>query len=206
MKSGRLVQLLAAFIAGGVVASAFGAYMLVAHPRFVSKVVAHLPRIDLSSGTAAAPPTPDLPLNGVVIRIDTLAPTQPISPLIYGVSFADPAYAKLLGATVNRWGGNSASTFNWDNGHAWNAGRDWEFRNNNGGRSGNAVDTFIAQSLGVGMQPLVTIPTIGWVAKNDDSNTMARGVPSSRGTPSSPGYHALYVYDPALNPSPPTRP
>ncbi len=191
MKSGRLVQLLAAFIAGGVVASAFGAYMLVAHPRFVSKVVAHLPRIDLSSGTAAAPPTPDLPLNGVVIRIDTLAPTQPISPLIYGVSFADPAYAKLLDATVNRWGGNSASTFNWDNGHAWNAGRDC--------RSGNAVDTFIAQSLGVGVQPLVPIPTIGWVAKNDDSNTMAVGVPSSGGPPSTPGSQAINGYDPSLN-------
>jgi hypothetical protein len=198
-KVSRLIPLVAGFMAGAIFATATGTYLLVAHPRFVSKVVAHLPKIGLSSGTASASPTPELPLNGVLVRIDTMAPARPISPLIYGVSFADPAYVMLLGATVNRWGGNSASTFNWDNGHAWNSGRDWEFRNNNGGRNGNAVDTFIAQSLAAGAQPLITIPTIGWVAKNDDSNTKAVSVPSQGGPPSAPGSQAISGYDPTAN-------
>lgn len=199
IKTGRLLVLLAAFMAGAITASAAGAYLLVAHPRFVSKVARHLPHLDFSSGTATASPTPELPLDGVVVRIDTLAPARPISPLIYGVSFAQPSYVTLLGATANRWGGNSSSTFNWDNGHAWNAGRDWEFRNNNGGNSGNAVDNFITQSLAVGAQPVITIPTMGWVAKNDDNNTQSIGVPSQGGPPSVPGAQAIPGYDPSAN-------
>ncbi len=194
-----MLALAAAFLAGAVTASAAGGYLVMAHPRFVSRIEAHLPRFDFSSSATAPQPSPDVPLDGVVVRIDTLAPASAISPLIYGVSFADPAYVKLLGATVNRWGGNSATTFNWDAGNAWNAGRDWEFRNNDGGRSGNAVDTFIAQSLAVGAQPLITIPTIGWVAKNTDNNTKAVGVPGHGGPPSAPGSQAIAGYDPAAN-------
>lgn len=194
-----MLALAAAFLAGAVTASAAGGYLVMAHPRFVSKVEAHLPHFDFSSSATAAQPSPDVPLDGVVVRIDTLAPASPISPLIYGVSFADPAYVKLLGATVNRWGGNSASTFNWDAGNAWNAGRDWEFRNNDGGRSGNAVDTFITQSLAAGAQPLITIPTIGWVAKNTDNNTKAVGVPGQGGPPVSSGSQAIAGYDPSAN-------
>lgn len=195
----RLLAMAAAFVAGAISASVFGAYMTVAHPHFVSRVEAHLRNLEQSTTAAAAQPTVEPLLDGVLVRVDTLAAATPISPLIYGVAFADPAYAKELGATVNRWGGNSSSTFNWDNGHAWNAGRDWEFRNNNGGRSGNAVDTFISQSLGVGAQPLITVPTLGWVAKNDDNNTMAIGVPSNGGRPASPGSQSIAGYDPSAN-------
>src|SRR5437588_1374706 len=195
----KLLPLLASFVAGAITASAAGMYVVVAHPRFVSKVEAHLPRFDFSSSTDNGQPTADVPLGSVTVRIDTLSAATAISPLIYGVSFADPAYVKELGATVNRWGGNSASTFNWDNGHAWNAGRDWEFRNNNGGRSGNAVDAFIQQSLAAGAQPLITVPTLGWVAKNDDSNVMAANVPSQGGPPVAAGSAAIAGYDPTAN-------
>ncbi|HEV2140248.1 MAG TPA: glycoside hydrolase family 44 protein [Candidatus Dormibacteraeota bacterium] len=197
----RLLPLLASFLAGCIFASVAGMYMVVAHPRFVARVEAHLPRFDFSSGSTdgGSQAVDTVPLDGVIVRLDTLAPGSPISPLIYGVAFADPAYAKELGATVNRWGGNSATTFNWDNGHAWNAGRDWEFRNNNGGRSGNAVDTFIQQSLAVGAQPLITIPTIGWVAKNDDNNAMASGVPGQGGPPVHTGSDSIAGYTPTAN-------
>lgn len=199
----RLLPLVAAFAAGAVCASGAGMYLVVVHPRFVSRVVAHLPKVDFSGGggsTSDQAQAADLaPLDGVVVRVDTLASGSTISPLIYGVAFADPAYVKELGATVNRWGGNSASTFNWDNGHAWNAGRDWEFRNNNGGRAGNAVDTFIQQSLAAGAQPLITVPTLGWVAKNDDNNTRASGVPAAGGPPVRPGLDSIAGYDPTAN-------
>jgi hypothetical protein len=199
VKFGRLLQLTAAFVGGALTASAAGGYLVLAHPHFVSRIEAHLRGLDLTGGSGAAQPTPEAPLNGVIVRLDTLAPSTAINPLIYGVAFADPAYVKELGATSNRWGGNSASTFNWENGHAWNAGRDWEFRNNNGGRSGNAVDTFIAQSLSAGAQPVITVPTIGWVAKNDDNNTMAIGVPNQGGAPVSTGSQSIAGYDPSAN-------
>jgi hypothetical protein len=131
------------------------------------------------------------------VRVDTQARGSLISPLIYGVAFADPAYLKELGATVNRWGGNATSTFNWNMGDAANAGRDWEFRNVGG--SGNAADTSISQSLAAGAQTVMTIPTIGWVAKNSDNNTMSLGVPNQGGPPVAPGSQAIAGYDPAAN-------
>jgi hypothetical protein len=194
----RLGPLLAGFLAGCVLTGASGTYMLLAHPTFVAKVRSHLESM-LASSQAVSANVPEPILTGLIVRVDATAGGSVISPLIYGVSFASPQYAQALGATVNRWGGNSASTFNWDTGNAWNAGRDWEFRNNNGGQSGNAVDTFITQSLGVGAQPLITIPTLGWVAKNADNNARGLGVPSQGGPPVAPGSQAIAGYDPAAN-------
>ena len=194
----RWAPLAAAFLAGCLVSSLTGTYIVLDHPTFVSKVRTHL-RDLLSPPADVVQNLPDANLSAVLVRIDPGAQGSAISPLIYGVAFADPQYAKTLGATVNRWGGNSASTFNWDNGHAWNAGRDWEFRNNNGGRGGDAVDTFVAKSLAVGAQPLITIPTIGWVAKNDDNNSRGIGVPAQGGPPVAPGAAAIAGYDPAAN-------
>ncbi len=196
----RLLPLTASFLAGAICASLGGMYMVVVHPRFVSRVVAHLPHFDFSAGSSDTATAADqVPLVGVVIRVDGLSAGTPISPLIYGVSFATPAYVKELGATANRWGGNSSSTFNWDYGNAWNAGRDWEFRNNNGGNSGNAVDTFITQSLAAGAQPVITIPTMGWVARNDDNTVRSIGVPGQGGPPISPGSSSIAGYDPSAN-------
>jgi hypothetical protein len=124
-----------------------------------------------------------------------MAPTSPISPLIYGVAFGDQAYLKELGATSNRWGGNATTTFNWDLNNADNAGRDWEFRN----QGSNTADSFISQSLAAGAQPVMTVPTIGWVAKNRDNNTMAIGVPNVGGPPVAPGSQAIAGYDPTAN-------
>ncbi len=194
----RLLSLIASFAAGAVTASVFGMYMVVSHPHFVSRVEAHLLRsFDFASSTASSPASPDLPIDGVVIRVDNIATPTPISPLIYGVAFADPTYVKELGATTNRWGGNATSTFNWDAGNADNAGRDWEFRNQGG--TGDAADVFVSQTLAAGAQPVMTIPTIGWVAKNADNNTMSIGVPSQGGAPLAPGSDSIAGYDPSAN-------
>lgn len=193
----NLLSLAAAFVAGAVTASGFGLYLVTAHPHFASRVVAKLQRsLDFSSGDSSSPPPAALPAD-VFVRVDVSGEATPISPLIYGVAFADPSFLKELGATVNRWGGNATSTFNWDAGNADNAGRDWQFRNQGG--SGNAADQFISQSLGAGAQPLMTIPTIGWVAKNADNNTMALGVPNQGGPPVAPGADAIAGYDPRGN-------
>jgi hypothetical protein len=198
LRTSRLISLAAAFSAGVITASSFGTFLLVAHPRFVSRVESYLARhTNLLSSAGATQPTPETALGNVIVRVDDRGSGSPISPLVYGVAFADPAYLKELGATVNRWGGNGTSTYNWDNGNASNAGRDWEFRNVGG--SGNAADLFISQSLAAGAQPVITIPTIGSVAKNDDNNTMSVGVPNQGGPPVGPGSLAIAGYSPSAN-------
>jgi hypothetical protein len=152
-------------------------------------------------------------LGDVAVRVDSSATGLRISPFIYGVAFADAATLRSLGATVNRWGGNTSTTYNWANGHAWNAARDWEFRNGNGGHpDGQVADEFVAAALSAGAVPLMTVPSIGFVAKNDDNGTRSVGVPSQGGPPSAPGSSAIAGYDPTSNrlvtsvPSMPTKP
>ena len=106
------------------------------------------------------------------IDVDASSEVHPISPFIYGVSGAPPEYLAALHTHLNSWGGNASSTYNWTLGNAWNAARDWEYRNGNYGYNGkNAADDFISQTVGTGTDVLMTLPTIGWVAKNSDNNT-----------------------------------
>ncbi len=139
-------------------------------------------------------------LSDVSVTVDDGAAGTPISVLIYGVAGASGAELVALGATSNRWGGNPASTYNWVNGHAWNAARDWEFRNANyGPASGSAADAFITSTLRAAATPVVTIPTIGYVARNDDNDTRSIGVPDHGGPALAPGSQAIKGYDPSAN-------
>ena len=190
------------FLAGGLVGAVLGAgagigvaaYVLLEHPHFASR---------LRTGLESAPPTSQSDNFGdllhVVVTVDASSGGHPISEYIYGVAAADPATLKALGATVDRWGGNSSSTYNWANGHAWNAARDWEFRNGNYGHSGNAADQFVAGALSAGAMPLMTVPSIGFVARNDDNQTRSVGVPAQGGPPVAPGSSAISGYDPTAN-------
>ena len=181
---------------GAILGGALGAVVIVQHPRFAGHLRSKIASLQAS---LLPKPVPVAEKADVIIVIDDRAGGTAINPLIYGVSFADSTHLQALKPTSNRWGGNSASTFNWVNGHAWNAGRDWEFRNNDGGRSGNAVDTFIAESLGAGAQPLITVPTLGWVARDTDNGHRSVNVPASGGDPIAAGSDAISGYDPAAN-------
>ncbi len=96
---------------------------------------------------------------------------HPISPYIYGVSGADETYLEALQPTLNRWGGNENSRYNWQLGNAWNAARDWEYRNTayEFRDAGNVADTFLQTNDRADVASLLTIPTIGWVAKDTES-------------------------------------
>ncbi|HSS59980.1 MAG TPA: glycoside hydrolase family 44 protein [Candidatus Limnocylindrales bacterium] len=118
----------------------------------------------------------------------------PISPLIYGVAFADSTVLGQLGATVDRWGGNTATSYNWVT-HSWNAGRDWEFRN----KPADNADTFVASALAGNATPLLTIPTIGYVARDGDNGTRSVGVPAGGGPPVSQASSRIAGYDPSAN-------
>lgn len=124
-------------------------------------------------------PPPDY----VEVGVDTRAPLRPISPLIYGVSVARPDQLEATGARLNRWGGNPNTRYNWIAGDAWNAARDWEFRNY-GAATGapkapsRAADQFVSESLAAGAAAWLTVPSIGWVARDGLSAHASTGVPS----------------------------
>jgi hypothetical protein len=107
-----------------------------------------------------------LAATGPSLTVDVSAGRHAISPDIYGMNFADAALAQELHLTSDRWGGNATSRYNYAN-NTHNTGSDYFFENIVGGTS---MDSFIAADLAHGTQPLVTVPTLGWVAKNSPSS------------------------------------
>lgn len=113
------------------------------------------------------------------ITIDPDSVNHPISPLIYGVSAASQEYLFASGATVNNWGGNPATRYNWELGNAWNAGRDWEYRNGNYGHEvGNVADKFIQETLSADAAVRLSVPTLGWVANSTDTDDCSFPLPN----------------------------
>jgi hypothetical protein len=100
--------------------------------------------------------------SGSGIVVDVRSQLTPISPDIYGVAFAtDSADDSYKVATLNRWGGDSAASYNWQK-DIDNAGGDWNCANYAG--SGNGTDTFVKTSKSRGLNTLMTIPITGWLA------------------------------------------
>ncbi len=190
----RIVIVIGCVLAGLLATGSAAAWLLVNHPRGAGRLASQLPRQVPGLGEVGAPG-----VSGAVV-VDTAAGGSPISSLIYGVAAADPSVMRELGATLDRSGGNPSSRYNWANGHAWNAGRDWEFRNvNYSGRSGSAADDFVASAIDAGAIPLLTVPTLGWVARDDSNSTRSTSVPAQGGPPVAPGSSAIAGYDPGTN-------
>jgi Glycoside hydrolase family 44 len=88
-----------------------------------------------------------------------------ISRFIYGVAGADADHMPVdLGVTVYRWGGNPASRYNWES-HVNNSASDWFFENH----SSSAHEQFLAANASRGAPTALTVPMIGWVAKDASS-------------------------------------
>jgi len=120
-----------------------------------------------------------------------------ISPLIYGIAnsgSADEDHLKWLGATLLRWGGNARSMYNWEV-NASNAGSDWEYRNVSQGDStpGSASVLFLQRNKRLGAQSILTIPTLGWVAKDGNNDSQSIDVPEHGGPPISPGSDSAFT-------------
>jgi hypothetical protein len=110
----------------------------------------------------------------VSLAVDATAARKAISPLIYGINNAgDKALMQSLGATIQRWGGNNTTRFNWKI-DAWNLDADWYFENYRAGDGTNltadsAVNRLIAQNRSIKADSLITVPMIGYVAKDSTS-------------------------------------
>jgi hypothetical protein len=127
---------------------------------------------DITLVARKGPPLPtSTPSAGPALKIDVQAARHPISPLIYGMSYADEALAKELRIPVNRWGGNTTTTYNWQI-DVHNTGQDWFFENIPDKPvdvqklpDGSTADQFVEQNKRTGTQSLITIPMIGWTPK-----------------------------------------
>ena len=116
---------------------------------------------DLPTPTSLPPDT------GPALSVDAAASRHAISPYIYGMNFASEAIANDLNLPVRRWGGNSTSRHNWLN-DTTNTGSDWYFENVP--EAADVSDLFVDQNLRTGTQTLMTVPLIGWVAKDSPSD------------------------------------
>ncbi|HYF65088.1 MAG TPA: glycoside hydrolase family 44 protein [Herpetosiphonaceae bacterium] len=111
------------------------------------------------------------PAQDVALTVNADASRRAISPDIYGMNYAPADLASQLMVPLNRWGGNSTSRYNWQTSMS-NRGSDWYFQNVQDGTvnvanlpAGSASDQFVEQNRSQGMQTIMTVPAIGWVAK-----------------------------------------
>ncbi len=102
----------------------------------------------------------------VTVSVDASADRKPISPLIYGLSYASSAELSDLNVPLNRSGGNARTRYNWES-NASNRAADWYFESlSEGSPTAGAVgDAFIAGAKSANAEAMLTIPMIGWVAK-----------------------------------------
>jgi hypothetical protein len=128
-----------------------------------------------SAGTCATPST-----SGFVV--DASSQLTKISSAIYGMGFANAQSMTL--ASLGRWGGDESSLYNWQldvfNGSTWSQfwpPTDAEFQNSAGcivdyaGRPSGTTcgDYYVQYNKGIGADTLMTVPAIGWVAKDGTS-------------------------------------
>ena len=101
-----------------------------------------------------------------VVTVNAAQARHGISPLVYGVNYADNAQLVDLNAPLHRMGGNNTSRYNWEQ-NADNRGRDWYFQSiaEPSATPGERADSFIGNSKASGAEPMMTIPMVGYVAK-----------------------------------------
>lgn len=123
----------------------------------------------LWSGVAAAA--------AINVSVDLTASVHSFSPRIFGVAYGDAARNAQMGYTVDRWGGNSTTRYNWQV-DVHNTANDYYFENIpdctaptcvGTPPAGNSADTFLSGAFSAGAQPLLTIPTIGWTPRPDSA-------------------------------------
>jgi hypothetical protein len=109
-------------------------------------------------------------LSRVQLIVDCGSKATAIAPTVYGINYypQNPperqAAQWLLGSTARRWGGNTMSTYNWE-ASVYNTGEDWFYEN---------IETpsyaeYLKDDAAHEVASAITVPMIGWVAKDKDS-------------------------------------
>jgi len=113
----------------------------------------------------------------ISVSVDVTSNVHPLSPLIFGVAFGDPTRNAQMHYTVDRWGGNSTTRYNWQTDFS-NHAADWYYENipNDpvvcaGTPPANSADAFVYCARAAGGQALMTMPTIGFTPRADSPAT-----------------------------------
>ena len=131
----------------------------------------------IGGGTAARAPEAAAsgPVGGPALTVDTATEQHKINAHIYGINFATEELATDLQLPINRWGGNATTRYNWQNDTS-NRASDWYFENipNENDNveqlpAGSRSDKFVEQNQATGTSSLLTIPLIGWTAKDREN-------------------------------------
>jgi hypothetical protein len=127
-----------------------------------------------SGNSNQASATPTGPSTSVNVTVDVLANRHTISPYVYGGAFPkDAATITDSGLTVVRWGGNGASTYNWQLGTS-NADNDYYFEDFAFSALNSSADSdsrqFIADVKAAGSLPLMTMVMLPWVAQSPETS------------------------------------
>jgi hypothetical protein len=106
--------------------------------------------------------------DAVTVTLDA-KPSHEISPYIFGSNYASASVIKGAGITIQRWGGNATSKYNWQ-GDLSSAGNDWFFLNTYSKPAGTPETEkdyykYIKDALDAGAQVNFTIPIQSWIAK-----------------------------------------
>jgi len=115
---------------------------------------------------AATPPAAG---SAVTITVDATADKHAISPLVYGVAAFDntATVLKELNSPINRYGGNTSSSYNWKL-NASNHADDWFYESlgeNGGATEGGQVTGLVAANRLAQAQSMVTVPMLDWGAR-----------------------------------------
>jgi hypothetical protein len=114
--------------------------------------------------------------------VDVKSQGTVISPDIYGVALNSDDSMQL--ATLNRWGGDSTGSYNWQSG-AFNSGVDWYCANytdlfvppSPDPSLTTSSDQFVHYNITKKADTLMTIPLTGWVATTATPNSVLNGLP-----------------------------
>lgn len=104
----------------------------------------------------------------LVLSVNAASGRKTISPYIYGLHYTTKEFAAEIKLPVRRWGGNDTTRYNWL-ANISNNGYDYYFENNRNITSDLTADQFIQRDNDTGTRTLLTLPMIGWVAKDDDT-------------------------------------
>ncbi len=120
----------------------------------------------------ARPETSVLAATGPALSVDASANQHAISPYIYGLNFAKESFAREINLPLRRWGGNATSRYDWQTGNSSTA-NDWYFENialyNPYTNTNENHVQWIDQNVRTLTQSLITIPIVGYVAKDGTS-------------------------------------
>lgn len=132
-----------------------------------------------SANSAEVSATPLSTITNLSLTIDVYTDRHSISPYIYGGAFPkDAATITDSGLPVVRWGGNGASTYNWQLGTS-NSDNDYYFEDFSFQALNKTADSdstqFIKDVQAAGSNPLMTMVMLPWVAQSAETSVTQGG-------------------------------